>query len=257
VAREAAARVAEGEPLREALVAELARAAGADDEPLVYAPVAPEALQRLPPGRGLEMAPYALRCRRQDPSLAFGDLLSAAAFYYPLRARLELLERARSQIAQGAARQRRRLERAVRRLDQEPADGQDPGRLQQLGDLLLANPDATAVDERVRVDDLYAGGEPVEIPVDSQRDLRANAERYYRRAQRLRRKIDQDARRLEQVQSELERLACLERRAAEMADIDQLNDAIDGARELDLPLKAHQLREPEAEGAPTLDEIAW
>jgi predicted ribosome quality control (RQC) complex YloA/Tae2 family protein len=256
IAREVQCRVEAGEEIEASLAAELERARAADDDPVVYAPVAPRTLRRLPEGRAFELSPYPLRCRQGDAEMRFGDLLEAAAFFYPTRARLALLDRARSQITQAAGKQRGRVERALARLRRARASQQEPQRLRQLGDLLLANPAAVPVDGAVTVPDLYADGEPIRIELDPGRTAREGADGLYRRAQRLERKQVQDAERLEGLEAELEQLTAIERRAAEMADLVTLHELIDRARERGLELRAHGLREPEAEGAPTLEEIA-
>jgi predicted ribosome quality control (RQC) complex YloA/Tae2 family protein len=247
--------VAEGTPLREAVEAEVARAATAPSEPSIYAPLPPETLRRLPAGRGLELSPYGLRSRADDPVQIFDSLISAAAFFYPLRARLRLLDRARAQIVQAASRQRRRLQRAERNLRTGLAQAQDYERLQQLGDLLLANPTLTMGPASVTVADLYREGEEVTIDIDATIDLAANAERYYRHAQRARRKLAQDTARLERVAIDLAGLDAIQDRAAAMEDVGTLHRVLDEARALGMELDPHALREPEAEGAPTLDRL--
>lgn len=256
IAREVECRVLAGEALDEALAAEIERARTEEDDPVVYAPVPPQTLRRLPADRDFELAPYPLRAHAGSEALAFADLLEAAAFFYPARARLALLERARTQIAQAGGRQRTRVQRALRHLQGAPEQRQDPQRMRQLGDLLLAHPSAREEGGFVNVPDLYGGGESVSIEIEPGATLREAADRYYRRAQRLERKARQDAERLSGLERELVRLDALDQRAAEIARVEELHELIGMARALGLELQAHGLREPEAEGAPTLEQVA-
>jgi len=151
-----------------------------------------------------------------------------------------------------------RLDRLRRRQTALPAaDAADrSAALRRRADLLLAAPGALVVDGIVGVADVYGDGTPVQLQVDPTLDLAANAQKLYRRAQR--------------IEAQAERAGAARARSeAQAADFDQLAQAtramrtpaeiesvIEAALKAGLKLPLERLRIAEAGTGHLLNELA-
>ena len=150
----------------------------------------------------------ALRDRHRDaPVRTFGDPhvaynLRVERHFAALEAAADARRAARLEAAARAAAERR-SERLVARLRRECEAASGHERLQQLGNLLLANlariePDA----RRVVVDDYHTGGSTA-IDLASDKSPAENAQHYFERAKRARRRLASARARLAQAEREL------------------------------------------------------
>ena len=247
LAREIVARHSDGASLLEAARLGFSSA----DDPTVggylYSDAPLAQLRTLPPADALVLAPYELastslkRCVERFPTLS-----DAAAEYYTLRARLRLLDRVRRAVDQPMRTRSRRLARAVGRLQAEFPSENASTALRREGDLLLAHPEAQIVGDRVRVPDDYADGGLVSISVDPELDLVTNAQQRYRRAKRIDRKHEHDARRLSQLRQQLAALDQLAAQTRTMSSPSECDAALDRLARLVPGAHIDRPSEPEA-----------
>jgi predicted ribosome quality control (RQC) complex YloA/Tae2 family protein len=256
LAREIIARRASGLALREAAQLECARAGTEPTAAHLYSVTPLDRLDSLPAPDALVLAPYELASGQQTMRVAqFPTLSAAAAEYYTLRARLRLLDRVRRAVKRPLRAQSRRLERAVARLETELPDEQTSVALRHQGDLLLAHPEAGVAGGMARVPDDYADGSLIDIQVDPELDLIANAQRKYARAKRISRKREHSARRLVQLRRHLEALRDLAELTRTMRQPSDCKDAIDRLHQLVPRLRIERPIEAEA-GIPAAPSAA-
>ena len=230
-AREIAARYRDGVPLREAARAEVERATREPTAPRIYSPAALgelPALPTLPGARTFLVAPFAMRHLERGPDALrvteFPTLGAATATFYPLRAALAALEKARrglnSAIDGGIA----RLLRTLDAVSEDAAGAGNADQHRRWADLLLAYPQAPRSGTIALVPDAFGGGDPVEIRIDPARSLIDNAQAYYRRARRAGRSATRTAARRRTLERRIEAL----RRIS--SEVDSTREVRDGRR---------------------------
>ena len=246
LAREISARWIGGQGLGEAARTESTRAAAADPAGYIYSAVPFERLRSLPKPDALVLAPYDLVSRHGMCVQQFPTLNAAAAEYYVLRARLRLFDRVRRTVDQPLRAQSRRLERAVGRLQADLPDATASSSLRREADLLLAHPEASVVGGVARVPDAYGDGSLIAIPVDPEIGLIDNAQRRYRRAQRMQRKREHNAKRVAMLHRQLAALGELSVLTQTIGDLGACDDAIDRLYRLVPRVRLDRPQEPEA-----------
>lgn len=150
----------------------------------------------------------------------FDDPIIAAQVWF--RAALGAHEQAelRAEIVHALARQRKRLQGTLRKLEQDRAANEQHGRMSQNGDLILANIHAIRRGQAsVTVPDYYdADAGEREIALDPTLDPAANAEIWYDKARRARRGVEQIAARVKALTAELDEVEALAERAEAAGD---------------------------------------
>lgn len=246
IAAEAVCRWREGGTLAAAVRAELERAATEATHAVIATrtPV-PGALN--PSGdKTAILAPYPLRSCAADRQQPFDSLLDAAAVYYPQRAARRLVDRTRSELRDRLGAQRRRLQRAVDRIVNDAPETDAAERLRRHADLLLAHPEVRVVDGQALVPDDYSDGSQITLQLDPALDRVANAQRLYRRAGRVERKLRHDARRSRQLRSSLRELDELDRRCGVLMELAERRVLLDKAQALGLKIRDVRARDAEA-----------
>lgn len=246
IAREAAHRHASGTPIRKAVEKEKRRAAEETTRPRIYSPAPLDDLGGVPPSREFFLAPYELDHAGSLTGIAFGSLREAGAVFYPLRARLALLESSRERVASAAKRLTERTERARRAVIDDTPDPDADETYRRWADLLLAHPDAEVDGDRAIVPDDYSGGAPVEIPVDPSISLVDNAQSYYRKASRAERARDRTAHRRSTLERRLSLAEKFGRRAEEADRLDRLAELAGALRQLGEDVEVDATATPEA-----------
>ncbi|MFQ5745460.1 MAG: NFACT RNA binding domain-containing protein, partial [Acidobacteriota bacterium] len=220
VAREAICQHAAGMALEVAVREQIERAESEPTAACIYAPLGLGELKKLPAAQHFLLAPYPLQQASNLTATPFASLAEAAETYYPLRARLQLLDRVRHELATALEIKSARTARTREAVRADHASLQEPQRYRRWADLLLAHPDAEKEDGRVTVTDAYAGGEPLQIPVDPAKTLVANANAYYQRARRAERSARRTRQRLAALEGRTGDLAKLRAHLSETPDLD-------------------------------------
>jgi predicted ribosome quality control (RQC) complex YloA/Tae2 family protein len=253
VAREAAFRHAEGRPLREAVVNEIERAREEKTSARIYAPVPLDELDELPKRSRFLLAPYELAHLSDLIATPFPGCREAAAAFYPLRARLRILHRVRSELSAALDLAAAKTSRTLDAVSRDRATLKDPEEFRRWADLLLAHPDAERGPDgadrgaHVVVPDDYGDGEPLAIPVDVSMNLINNAQAYYRRAQRAERSALKTRLRRQALVSRIDKIASL---AADVSLVEDLSTAKRLARRAEeegAEVKSKRWQEPEAD----------
>lgn len=166
---------------------------------------------------GPELSLVRLTHARETPAMTFASAQEAVAVFYDrLEERTAQAERLR-RWRQATTTWRRRLERALRKLDEADAEAQDAERWRRWGELLYANlAAARRTPDGVEVVDYYAEDQPtIVIPLASaEEDLAAAAQRCFRRYQRAQRTLTANADRRAALEAELAAAVRLEQAAA-------------------------------------------
>jgi predicted ribosome quality control (RQC) complex YloA/Tae2 family protein len=232
VAKEAAYRHAAGEPLSAAVISEVERATEEATAARIYAPAPLDELAELPSRSRFLLAPYELGHTADLVATPFSSCRQAAAVFYPLRARLRILQRVRGELT--SARDRANL--------------REPERYRRWADLLLAHPEVApeADSSCVVVPDDYGDGEPLEIAIDRAKSLVENAQSYYRRAQRAERSVLRTQQRRQSLEARESRLAEIRRMAATVADMSSAQRLARLASAEGAEVRADRWQEPEA-----------
>ena len=258
VAREAAHHYSEGMPLRKAVLHELERAQEEPTAARIYAPASLEELSELPPRGQFLLAPYELRHAHHLTTVPFSGCMEAAAVFYPLRARLRILQRVRTELGSALDVAAARTTRTLEAVSKDRASLREPDRYRRWADLLLAHPDAEMEGDPgprggsrkdgayVVVPDDYGDGEPLEIPVDRKKSLIENAQTYYRRARRATRSTERTQQRRRALEARAARIAELGQEATEVADMGSAQRLARRAAAEGAELRADRWQEPEA-----------
>ena len=254
VAREAAARSSAGAALPEAVRAEFERAADAATEARIYAPTELDELVDPPIAADFILAPYRLQHAEERPgrelqATPFASLREAAAVFFPLRAELIAMQRARQEIRAAAASEAARLRRVLDAVSADRASLDDPATYRRRGHLLLAHPEAERDGMVARVPDDYAGGEITEIRVDPSRSLPDNAQAYYAKARRAERSAQHTRRRQAEIEKRLDEVAGIEDAAADLTDLASSRKLARAGVRHGLALRYERWATPEARSA--------
>jgi predicted ribosome quality control (RQC) complex YloA/Tae2 family protein len=248
VAREAAYRHARGEPLRKAVISEVERAQEEVTSARIYAPAALDDLTELPSRSQFLLAPYELGHTGDLVAIPFSSCRQAAAVFYPLRARLRILQRVRGELTSALELASARNARALDAVSRDRATLKDPERYRRWADLLLAHPGVApeADASHVVVPDDYGDGEPLEIAIDRAKTLVENAQIYYRRAQRAERSVLRTRQRRQSLESRESRLAEMRTRVATVADLKAAHSLARLAGAEGAEIRTDRWQEPEA-----------
>jgi predicted ribosome quality control (RQC) complex YloA/Tae2 family protein len=266
VAREAAFRHAEGRPLRKAVVDEIERAKEEKTSARIYATVPLDELDDLPKRSEFFLAPYDLAHLNGLVATHYRGCREAAAAFYPLRARLRILQRVRRELTAALDLAAARTSRALDAVSRDHATLKDPEQFRRWADLLLAHPGAERVLDgadrgaHVVVPDDYGDGEPLAIPIDGSMNLIDNAQAYYRRAQRAERSALKTRQRRQALESRASRIAALAADASRVANLSMANRLARGAGGEGAEVKSERWQEPEADfgdsGRPSILRVA-
>ncbi len=195
---------------------------------------------------GLLLSPCPLEHRGASHSVCFESVTVASREFYDLRARLELEHRVRIVVGRAIDERHKRLERK-RRAVADTGDAEvRSGELRRRADLLLAAPNTAVVDGVARVPDVYGDGSLIAVRVDPQMDLAANAQKLYRRAQRIEGAAQQAAAGIVKIESELGELDALRHGLGAMHGREAVNAMLDRALRAGLRVPLEQLRNTEA-----------
>jgi predicted ribosome quality control (RQC) complex YloA/Tae2 family protein len=259
IAREAAHQYSEGMSLRKAVLREIERAREESTAARIYAPAPLEELGELPPRSQFLLAPYELTHMHKLTAVPFSDCLEAAAVFYPLRARLRILQRVRAELSSALDVAAARTARTLEAVSKDRASLREPDRYRRWADLLLAHPDVEKQERPgpsggsgkdtayVVVPDDYGDGEPLEIPIDRTKNLIENAQALYRRAKRATRSAKRTQQRRRALESRDNRISELHREAAEIADLGSAQRLAKRAAAEGAELKSDRWQEPEAD----------
>lgn len=235
----------DGGSLRDTVAATLQRAANAEGAVILSAAPVQE-LRRPVDGAKLILADFALEHRARQCAVAFPTVSDAASCYYDLRARLRLLNRVH-EAAAAAIRDRRDHIRRKGAGAEAPDDAAARATsLRREADMLLAAPNAVASGSTVEVPDLYGGGSTVRIRIDPEMDLAANADRMYRRAQRIERHAARSQRTAALLRDELAQVDRLEAALAELGPDDDLDGFLSRLEREGMRIRWERLRDAEA-----------
>ncbi len=252
VAKEAAHQYSEGMPLRKAVLLELERSQEERTAACIYTPAPLDELTELPPRSQFLLAPYELQHAGDLMAVPFPSCREAAAVFYPLRARLRILQRVRTELSSALDMAAARTTRTLEAVSKDRASLREPERYRRWADLILAHPDAEMEGgaredgAHVVVPDDYGDGEPLEIPIDRKKNLVENAQAYYRRAQRATRSTERTQQRRRALEARGTRIAKLHREAAEVMDLGSAQRLARRATAEGADLRAERWQEPEA-----------
>lgn len=198
-AREITTRHRRGIPLSTAAQMEVERAANERLAPRIYSPIRLDKITYLPSARTFLVAPFAMRHLEEGPETVrvkeFETLSEAVASFYPLHAELKALEMARHGLSAAVDGGIIRLLRTLDAVAEDTDAAGDADQHRRWADLLLAYSHTKQSRTIARVPNSFGAGNPVEIPVDPAKSLVANAQAYYRRAQRAKRSAERTAKR--------------------------------------------------------------
>ena len=231
--------------LAELVCREIDRAA-TDGPPMVYSAVP---IEELPgPGSNAELllSPCPLEHRASSHGMPFDSITAASQFFYDLRARLQLAQRARIAIGRAIEERSNRLERKRRAVADTSGASTRTAELRRRADMLLAAPHASVVDGLARVPDVYGDGDLITVSVDPLLDIAANAQKLYRRAQRIEGAVQQAITGLARIESELGELDTLRKRLSTMRQPEDVQAVLDQALQAGLRVPLEQLRSAEA-----------
>jgi predicted ribosome quality control (RQC) complex YloA/Tae2 family protein len=258
IAKEAAHRYSEGMSLRKAVLHELERAEEEPTAACIYAPLPLDELSELPPRSQFLLAPYELAHVRHLVAVPFSDCMEAAGVFYPLRARLRILQRVRTELGSALEVAAARTTRTLEAVSEDRASLRDPDRYRRWADLLLAHPDVDPEEgprksgsgnlaaARVVVPDDYGDGEPIEIPVDPSKSIIENAQTYYRRAKRATRSVGRTRQRQRTLEARSGRISRLHMEIAEVSDLRSAQRMAKRAAAEGAEVKPDRWQEPEA-----------
>jgi len=168
-----------------------------------------------------EDLPYDVFPVRMSGDIVKGELfddLNEAVMTYARTREVELERRSlRNSVVAALNREERRIRSTMRKVERERGGDDEPGRLERLGNTVLANlHNITRGMTSARLFDPYGTGE-VEVGLDAKLDGPKNAERFFTRARKLRaaaalaeEHLSSLAERLERITAEREHLAGIE-----------------------------------------------
>jgi len=187
-----------------------------------------------------------LEHRNTSHDMTFDTVTAGTRFFYDLRAGLQLARRVRAAVERAIEDRLSRLERKRRALvDTSGASARSAG-LRRRADALLAAPHASVVDGVARVPDVYGDGGLVEVRVDPQLDLAANAQKLYRRAQRIEGAARRTTTGLAIIDREAGNLDALRESLDVMRGREEIQAVLDQALQAGLRVPLEQLRSAEA-----------
>lgn len=224
---------------------ELERSA-TDGQPILYSTVPVDQLEGSTNAAQLLLSPCPLEHRKSSPSLLFDSVTAASLYFYDLRARLRLQHRVRIVVGRAIGERSARLERKRRAVSDPSGAGARANELRRRADLLLAAPLASVIDGVALVPDVYGDGAPIAVRVDPQLNLAANAQKIYRRAQRIEGAALQGAAGIERIEIELGELDELKTSLEVMQNREDVQAVLDRALRAGLRVPLEQLRNAEA-----------
>lgn len=189
-------------------------------------------LYELPEGPEVFLLPLT-----HDPGLpvtTFASAHEAVATLYAHRERRAAQHTLRRHWQQAVVTWRKRIERALRKLEEADAQARDAERYRQWGELLYANlATAKRTAQGVEVVDYYAEPpSPLVIPLESPtEDIAAAAQRYFRRYQRAQRTLVANVERRRTLEAELSAALACEQALDAAADEAALADCVRHLRE--------------------------
>lgn len=137
----------------------------------------------------------------------------------------ERLRQKRSRIQDALQRKVKRLTTSLNNLSQADKGLERAEKYEQWGHMLMAHAhEETGSRKEMEVQDLYGSGELIRIPVKSDMDVAANAQRYYSKAQNARTSYEQAQKRIPKLKKEKEMFEALLGSLQEQKNIWQLND---------------------------------
>ena len=225
--------------------AELHRAA-TGGPPTLYSEEPIEQLRQIDNTSRLLLSPCPLEHRASSYSVSYDSVAAACQSLYDLRARLQLEHRVRVAVERAVDERSKRLHRKRSAVANRRKASERSAELRQRADLLLAAPHAAVVDGVTRVPDVYGDGSPIAVRVDPQLDLAANAQKLYRRAQRIDGAADQAEADLARTERELTELGALRDSIAMMRGSDEVEAVLSRAKRAGLRVPLEQLRSAEA-----------
>jgi len=232
---------------------ELADVAGREVEraatggpPTLYSAAPLEQLRGPATAAELLLVPCPIEHRDSSHSMSFDSITAASQFYYDLRARLQLAHRVRMAVERAIEQRSTRLERKRRAVVDSGGASTRSADLRRRADLLLAAPRTSVVDGVARVPDVYGDGSLIAVRVDPQLDLAANAQKLYRRAQRIEGAARQAEAGLAAIAGELAELSALGKRVSAMRTREEAQAVLDQALQAGLRVPLEQLRSAEA-----------
>ncbi len=234
-----------------AITGEVVQLAASTATPVLYAPAPIEQLPTVANGAKsgaaeVMIAPCPLEHRGDAHNMTFETVVAASQVFYDLRARLQLVERVTSAVERAIEERVRRLKRKRQAIGSVGDADVRSARLRRRADALLASPHASIVDGVASVADVYGDGNLIEIRVDPQLDLAANAHKLYRRAQRIEGAAQQALSGIGTIDNELVQLGALEVLLSTMRQPAEVQAILDQARQLGLRIPLEQLRNAEA-----------
>jgi predicted ribosome quality control (RQC) complex YloA/Tae2 family protein len=162
-----------------------------------------------------------LRHRADDPAEAFDTVDAAVRSFVQRRLAERHFRRLYDPLAEALEAAVEQKRRSAERMREELASESRADRYERWGHLLIAQKDQVPDGaEEVTLPDLFAGGEPVTIPLKPALSPIENAQRYYRRARRTRRSREEARRRLDDTEARADRA---EQLLAELRAIDTLD----------------------------------
>jgi len=214
--------------------------------PMLYSAAPVEQLRGPTSEAGLLLSPCPLEHRASSHGVPFDSVVAASESFYDLRARLQLEHRVRGTIERAIQERSKRLQRKRDAVADASESSTRSEELRRRADILLAAPHTSVVDGVARVPDVYGDGALIAVRVDPQLDLAANAQKFYRRAQRIEGAAQQATAELTKIETELGELDRLRERLGTMREPSEIQAVIGRARQLGLRVPLEQLRNAEA-----------